>query len=96
MILEVAILNVIEGKEKAFERDFIKAGKLISSISGYINHSLKKCIETKNQYILLVNWESVEAHEINFRTSNQYQEWKKLLHHYYFPFPKVEHYEKLI
>jgi len=40
----------------------------------------------------LVEWESIEAHEIGFRQSPQYNEWKALLHHYYEPFPQVLHY----
>ena len=50
MILEVAILNVIEGKETEFEKDFETASKYISSIKGYKGHSLKKCLEEKNKY----------------------------------------------
>ncbi len=96
MILEVAILNVIEGKETEFEKDFETACKYISSIKGYKGLSLKKCLEEKNKYLLLVNWENLEDHTIGFRTSEQYVEWKKLLHHYYSPFPTVEHYESVI
>jgi heme-degrading monooxygenase HmoA len=43
--------------------------------------------------VLLVRWESLEAHEVGFRKSAQYQEWKRLLHHFYEPFPVVSHYE---
>ena len=93
MILEVAMLNVIIGKEKDFEVDFKIASKYISSIEGYINHSLRKCIENKNKYILLVEWQTLEDHTIGFRQSEAYLEWKRLLHHYYDPFPTVEHYE---
>ena len=92
MILELAILNIKTGLEKQFERDFDIAGKYISSIKGYKGHSLKKCIEEKTKYILLVNWETIEDHEIGFRKSKEYQEWKTLLHHFYEPFPIVEHY----
>jgi heme-degrading monooxygenase HmoA len=95
MILEVAILHVIEGKENQFENDFKIAGQYISAIQGYLSHSLKKCIEQKNKYILLVEWEKLEDHTEGFRQSQQYLEWKKLLHHYYDPFPTVEHYKKI-
>ncbi len=95
MILEIAILNVKYGKAEEFELDFKKAEQYISSIGGYISHSLKKSLEIENQYILLVEWISVEAHEVGFRLSPQYQEWKSLLHHYYDPFPKVLHYENV-
>jgi heme-degrading monooxygenase HmoA len=93
MILEMVILQVIKGKEDCFERDFAIASQFIQSISGYVNHSLRKCIEEENKYLLLVNWEKLEDHTIGFRESATYIEWKKLLHHYYNPFPVVEHYE---
>lgn len=96
MILEVAILYVKSGQEKQFEKDFVTAGQFISSVKGYLKHSLRKCLEQNNKYILLVHWENLEDHTIAFRQSAQYVEWKKLLHHYYDPFPVVEHYETII
>jgi heme-degrading monooxygenase HmoA len=96
MILEVAILNVKKGETYNFERDFAIASKFIQSISGYVSHSLRKCIEDENKYILLVDWEKLEDHTVGFRTSEQYLEWKKLLHHYYDPFPVVEHYKMVL
>lgn len=96
MILEVAILNVKQGQEERFENDFIIAGKYISSIEGYVRHSLHKCLEQDNKYILLVDWVNLESHTIGFRQSAQYLEWKRLLHDYYDPFPLVEHYELLV
>ena len=96
MILEVVILNVVHGKENQFEEDFKIAGQYISSIKGYIRHSLKRCMEQNNKYILLVDWETFEDHTTGFRQSDQYLDWKKLLHHYYDPFPTVEHFETII
>ena len=93
MILEVATLNIKEGMSEAFEVNFNQAQNIISSMKGYIFHELKKCIEHKDKYILLVNWETIEDHEIGFRKSKEYQEWKALLHHFYEPFPIVEHYK---
>ena len=95
-MLEVAILNVVGGKEAEFEAAFRTASVIISSMEGYVSHQLQHCIENKNRYILLVNWKSLEAHTIGFRTSEQFQEWKKLLHHFYTPLPIVEHYELVL
>lgn len=95
MILEVALLDVIEGKENEFEKDFKIAEKYILQINGYIKHSLKKCLEEKSKYLLQVEWETLQDHVEGFRNSEQYTEWKKLLHHYYNPFPTVEHYETI-
>lgn len=93
MILEVAILNIRPGQNALFETAFAQAQTIISASPGYISHQLQQCLEIENQYILLVQWESVEAHEIGFRQSAGYQEWKKLLHHFYDPFPAVHHYQ---
>jgi heme-degrading monooxygenase HmoA len=92
MILEVAILNVKPGHESAFERDFRDASQYISRTAGYLSHELQRCLETKNRYLLLAKWETLEAHTEGFRKSPAYLEWKRLLHHYYDPFPIVEHY----
>ncbi|MCK0156039.1 antibiotic biosynthesis monooxygenase [Cellulophaga sp. F20128] len=92
MILEVAILNIKPGFSEDFEKNFKEAQKIIAASHGYISHELKKCIEVSNKYILLVQWETVEDHEEGFRKSKEYQQWKALLHHYYKPFPIVEHY----
>ena len=92
MVLEAVILNIKEGKANEFEKAFLKAQNIISSIKGYNSHELQKCIEKENNYILLVRWESLEAHTVNFRESPEYQEWKILLHHFYEPFPEVHHY----
>lgn len=96
MILEMAMLQIIKGEENHFERDFAIASQFIASIPGYKGHSLRKCIEEENKYLLLVDWEKLEDHTVGFRASEAYLEWKKLLHHYYKPFPVVEHYEMIL
>jgi len=93
MILEVAILNVIPGREKEYEAAFAKASEIISSMKGYVSHELRKCMEKENRYILLITWEKLEDHTEGFRKSDEYKEWKRLLHHFYDPFPVVEHFE---
>jgi heme-degrading monooxygenase HmoA len=95
MILEVAPLSVKIGKELEFEATFEIAGKIISSMPGYINHELRRCLEKKNEYLLLVQWQTLEDHEIGFRKSPEYLDWKALLHHFYEPFPTVLHYESI-
>jgi heme-degrading monooxygenase HmoA len=93
MILEAVILNVKPGLEDEFEMTFKKASKIIASITGYLSHELHRCLEVKGKYLLLVKWENLEAHTIGFRESADYQVWKRLLHHFYDPFPTVEHFQ---
>ena len=95
MILEVAPLQVIPEQTAEFEAAFHKAQLIISSIPGYISHELSRCIERPSEYVLLVRWQTLEDHEVGFRKSSQYQEWKELLHHFYNPFPTVLHYQSV-
>jgi heme-degrading monooxygenase HmoA len=93
MILEVAILNVRTGEGGDFEHAFAQAQDIISAMPGYVSHQLQRCLESQDKYLLLVQWQKLEDHTIGFRQSPQYQDWKRLLHHFYEPFPTVEHYE---
>lgn len=92
MILEVAALDVIAGRETEFETAFAEAQTIIASMPGYQGHELRRCVEKPSRYLLLVHWRALEDHTEGFRGSEQYQEWKRLLHHFYDPFPTVEHY----
>jgi heme-degrading monooxygenase HmoA len=92
-ILELAVLNVRAGSGADFESAFAMAASIISASPGYISHELRRCVETRDRYLLLVRWRSLEDHTVGFRGSPAYQDWKALLHHFYDPFPMVEHYE---
>jgi heme-degrading monooxygenase HmoA len=95
MILEVAILDVKPGRESEFEDAFRTASTIIASMDGYVSHELQRCLETPNRFILLARWQTLEDHTVGFRQSAEYQEWRRLLHHFYDPFPTVEHYESV-
>jgi len=95
MILELASLNVRPGTGDAFERAFAEARGIIASMPGYVSHPLQRCLETADKYVLLVEWQALEDHTVGFRELEHYQEWKRLLHHFYDPFPTVAHYERV-
>lgn len=92
MILEHAILPVIPGREADFERAFAEARPIISGMPGFGSLRLARSHETPNEYLLLVEWESIEHHTVGFRGSPEYARWRELLHEFYEPFPRVEHF----
>lgn len=92
MVLEVAILQVRPGESEAFEAAFHQAQPIIAASPGYQRHELRRCLETRDRYLLLVWWDSLESHTRGFRESAGYQRWRGLLHRFYDPFPTVEHY----
>ena len=93
VVLEHAVLQVVPGKEDAFEEAFAVASKIIARSRAFRSLSLSRCVEEKSRYLLLVEWESLEDHVDGFRGSPPYQEWRRLLHHFYDPFPTVDHYQ---
>lgn len=93
-VLEVVILYIKTGQSRDFEAAFDQAEPIIASMQGYISHQLRPCVENPDQYILLVNWQTIDDHNIGFRESAGYQQWRDLLHHFYAPFPAVEHYQQ--
>jgi heme-degrading monooxygenase HmoA len=92
VVLEVAILNLRPGSSPAFEAAFEEAAPIIAASPGYQRHELRRCLEREERYLLLVWWDTLESHTEGFRGSAAYQRWRGLLHHFYDPFPDVEHY----
>ena len=95
MITEIAVLNIKKDESKEFETAFHAAQTIISASKGYIQHELLKCMEQSYKYFLIVQWQTLEDHTEGFRKSKTYNEWKRLLHHFYESFPTVEHYKKI-
>ena len=93
MISEHALLDVIPGQEDRFEEAFGSARRIISSMPECRSVRLERCIESPSRYLLLVEWDRLEDHTEGFRGSEEFEEWRKLLHHFYDPFPTVEHFE---
>jgi len=96
VITEIALLNIRSGMKDEFILSFRQAGGIIKKMNGYLEHSLDQCLEDDHKFLLRVKWEKLEDHTIGFRQSVEYEEWKALLHHFYNPFPVVEHFASIM
>jgi len=92
LITEHGILQLKPGQSADFEAAMAEALPLIAATPGFLDIDILPCLESPDRYLLLVRWDSVEAHEKGFRGSDRYAPWKALLHRYYEPFPTIEHY----
>lgn len=92
MILESAMLSVKPGQNAAFEAAMTEARPLIAASPGFQGIEVRPCIERPGNYLLLVRWARLEDHTEGFRTSERYEKWRGLLHHFYDPFPIAEHF----
>jgi heme-degrading monooxygenase HmoA len=96
MILEAAILQVKAAEETAFEVAMAKAAPVIAGAAGYLGHEVQRCVETPGRYLLLVQWETLEAHTVGFRGSPAFAEWRALIGPFFASPPVVEHYESVL
>ena len=95
-VLEHVVLPVLPGLEAEFEAAFAEARPLLEASPGFRRLTLSRGIETPNHYLLLVEWDSVDDHEVDFRGSPAYDRWRALLHEFYAPFPTVAHFTAVI
>ena len=95
MIVEMAILEAKPGEADAMREGLTRARDVISQSKGFRSARLVRGIERPGTFLLLVEWETLEDHTEGFRGSPEYEQWRALLHHFYDPFPTVEHYESV-
>jgi heme-degrading monooxygenase HmoA len=96
VVTELAILDISPGLEHEFEAAFETAKAIISAAAGFRSLDLQRCLENPSRYVMLVVWERLEDHTDGFRGSLEYDEWRRLLHHFYEPFPTVEHFQAVL
>jgi len=91
MVLEIADFTVKPGTEDAFA-DAVREGlALVGSTPGFRNARLTRGIESASRFVLLIEWDSVEAHTVGFRESENFGKWRALVGPYFDGDPRVEH-----
>lgn len=92
MIIEQAVLDISEGREAEFEAAFTESGQaIIAAAAGCRWIELTRGIERSATYVLLVAWESVEAHTVGFRESPQFADWRAAVGPFFAGPPQVLH-----
>ena len=93
MILERANFTIKPGHAREFEEAFRQARAYIARAKGFIRCEMRACIERENDYVLLVEWETLDDHMRGFRESADFQEWRALMGPHFAGAPDVIHYE---
>lgn len=94
MVLEVALIDVSPGSEDAFSVAYKEAAPLVDQTPGCRSMRMTRGIETPTRFVLLVEWDSVEAHE-EFRASDRFPQWRALIGPHFAAPPQVEHFRDL-
>ena len=92
MVLEVALIDVVPGQEDAFTDAYRAARSILEGTPGCRSIRMTRGIESPARFVLLVEWESVEAHIENFRGTERFWRWRELIGPYFAKSPRVEHF----
>jgi heme-degrading monooxygenase HmoA len=93
MILELAIIDIKQGQNEAFEANLAIAKNIISQSKGFKSIEIQHCIEVETRYVLFIYWETLEDHTEGFRNSELFTQWRGLIGPYFENPPLVQHYK---
>lgn len=91
MIYEIATISIDPFNKAAFEAAVAEAAPLFKAANGCHAMKLERVIEHAGEYRLVVEWDSVEAHMVDFRESDAFQKWRALVGIYFASPPVVVH-----
>jgi heme-degrading monooxygenase HmoA len=95
MVLEIADIAVLPGTEEEFEAAVREGIRYVSDTPGFRNARLTRCIETPGRFVLLIEWDSVEAHTVGFRESENFGRWRGHIGPFLDGAPRVEHFDEV-
>jgi heme-degrading monooxygenase HmoA len=95
MVLEVALIDVNEGAAEEFAAAYKSARHILAETPGARSVRMTHGIERPTRFVLLVKWDSVSAHEENFRQTGRFADWRAAIAPFFAGPPLVEHYEDI-
>jgi heme-degrading monooxygenase HmoA len=96
VVLEVAEISVTPGREAEFAAAYRTARELVAVSPGLRSIRMTQGIETPSRFVLLIEWDSVEAHEQGFRETDRYVKWREAIGPYFAKPPLVEHFSDVV
>ena len=93
MITEFAEILIKPDTHQQFEAGVTQAVALFQRARGCRAMHLERGIEHPNAYRLVVQWDSVEDHDVHFRGSDDFQQWRALVGEFFAEAPRVYHTE---
>ncbi|HWZ48095.1 MAG TPA: antibiotic biosynthesis monooxygenase [Herbaspirillum sp.] len=96
MILELADIRIQSGTQAQFDEAITRAiGLTIAKATGYLGHQVQKGVESPERYLLMVRWNTLDNHIIDFRESPAFTEWRGIVGPFFAAPPTVEHFSLL-
>jgi heme-degrading monooxygenase HmoA len=93
MVLEIADITVLPGTGDDFAAAVREGIRYVADTPGFRNARLTRCIETPGRFVLMIEWDSVEAHTVGFRDSENFGRWRGHIGPFLDGQPRVEHFD---
>ncbi|MFE2871331.1 MULTISPECIES: antibiotic biosynthesis monooxygenase family protein [unclassified Embleya] len=93
MIIEHADITVTEGREADFEAAFLRGREVVAKSPGFRWARLVRQVESPTSFLLLIGWETLEAHTVGFRESDLFPQWRAIVGEFFAVPPTIVHYE---
>ncbi|MGV8897972.1 MAG: antibiotic biosynthesis monooxygenase family protein [Burkholderiaceae bacterium] len=96
MILELADIHIKTGTHADFDIAIQRGiNEVIAKAKGFSGYKLNRGIESPERYVLMIFWETLENHTVDFRESAAFQDWRSIVGPYFASPPVVEHFNLL-
>lgn len=92
MVLEIADIHIKAGEGDDFTAAYRTVRDMVATTPGCVSMRMTRCVESPDRFVLLVEWESIEAHEHNFRATDRFAQWRGAIGPYFDRPPHVEHF----
>lgn len=96
MILELADIRIAPGKQAEFDAAIVRGvSQVISKAKGFRGYKVNKGVESPERYLLMIFWETLENHTVDFRQSPAFADWRAIVGPFFASPPTVEHFTLL-
>ena len=93
MILEVADIRIPPGKQAEFDAAIQHGVATVASqAKGFLGFRVEKGIESPERYILMIYWDTLENHTVDFRQGPLFPQWRAIVGPFFAAPPVVEHF----
>ncbi|MEK8026471.1 antibiotic biosynthesis monooxygenase family protein [Pseudaquabacterium rugosum] len=94
--LEIADIRIQPGRQAEFDEAIDRGLRtVIRQADGFLGATVHKGVESPERYVLQIRWSSIEAHNVGFRQSPAFAEWRAIVGPFFAQPPLVEHFDLL-
>ena len=97
MILELADIRIEPGTNAEFEAAIQRGAEtVIAQARGFRGYKVNRGVESRERYLLMIYWETLENHTVDFRGGPLFGQWRAIVGPYFAAPPVVEHFELVV